>query len=294
MSKAKKQILTSFLLILTLCAGTAAAAGAAENSAFKEYESVLENSPASVMHAYNDAVEAAEAENDALDALIGQAWDLLNAGTTAYNEETRISLAAAAFNAISAKEEVPESLPVDALAWEGIPALSVLDDEDARTTVLDNPPSTPDYTDVTDALTAAISDFEKSVQIYDNINNPTEEFVEERLAEISTVTGTLPATEPTGSNAPVCAVYFNDSRVSSDKEKVSENVYGGGAVELCGTAEAAEERDLYLATFDGAAFTRGYHTVLGSMVIRTSPDLTTGQQEKMAEQIIAVLTEPAN
>lgn len=72
---------------------------------------------------------------------------------------------------------------------------------------------------------------------------------------------------------------------------IDEGTDAGGAVETYRTAEEAETRNNYLASFDGAGmFSSGSHMVLGTMVIRTSDDLKASQQETLTNAIIAAMT----
>lgn len=73
------------------------------------------------------------------------------------------------------------------------------------------------------------------------------------------------------------------------KSPIDIGTQGGGQIEVYASAKEAKERDEYLTSFDGSAFTSGYHTVVGSMVIRTSEYLTASQQQQLADGIIAAL-----
>lgn len=64
---------------------------------------------------------------------------------------------------------------------------------------------------------------------------------------------------------------------------------GGGQIEVYRTAEDAEARDQYLASFDSTAFASGSHIVVGSMVIRTSNYLTGTQQQELTNAIVDAL-----
>lgn len=75
----------------------------------------------------------------------------------------------------------------------------------------------------------------------------------------------------------------------SIKSPVDIGTQGGGQIEVYVSAKEAKARDEYLAAFDGSAFSSGYHTVVGSMVIRTSEYLTASQQQQLADDVIAAL-----
>ena len=70
---------------------------------------------------------------------------------------------------------------------------------------------------------------------------------------------------------------------------VDVGTQGGGQIEVYASAGDAKGRDEYLANFDGSVFSSGYHTVVGSMVIRTSEYLTASQQQQLADDVVAAL-----
>jgi hypothetical protein len=73
---------------------------------------------------------------------------------------------------------------------------------------------------------------------------------------------------------------------------INKGTDAGGAVEVYTTVEDANKRDSYLAFFDGSGmFASGLHVVFGTMVIRTSDELTATQQKELTEQIKTILIE---
>ena len=65
----------------------------------------------------------------------------------------------------------------------------------------------------------------------------------------------------------------------------------GGSIEGYKTVEAAEARNSYLASFDGGIFDSGKHTVIGTMVVRVSTNLTATKQDCFIKEIIEALLE---
>lgn len=59
-------------------------------------------------------------------------------------------------------------------------------------------------------------------------------------------------------------------------------------------ASDAEKRNDYLASFDGSIFASGSHTVVGTVLVRTSDELTASQQKALEANIIAELTNIEN
>lgn len=64
---------------------------------------------------------------------------------------------------------------------------------------------------------------------------------------------------------------------------------GGGSIEVYANSEDAEKRNDYLSAFDGTIFASGSHVVLGTLVIRTSNELTASQQDTLETAIISAL-----
>ena len=56
------------------------------------------------------------------------------------------------------------------------------------------------------------------------------------------------------------------------------------------TEADAEKRNEYLTGFDGTLFDSGSHTVIGTVIVRTSDQLTASQQKELEANVIAALT----
>ena len=54
--------------------------------------------------------------------------------------------------------------------------------------------------------------------------------------------------------------------------------------------EDAEKRRDYLATYDGTIYANGTHTVIGTVLVRTSNKLTATQQKELEQKVIDALT----
>lgn len=162
--------------------------------------------------------------------------------------------------------------------------------------------SIPDYSAFINTLTIQSKELEDSYAIQRQITAPTEEWVITRLGRVADVANIDPVTEendPNGNlNKPggyTSTVYFGTALLGtqnlSGNPLIDEGTDAGGAVETYRTAEEAETRNNYLASFDGAGmFSSGSHMVLGTMVIRTSDDLKASQQETLTNAIIAAMT----
>lgn len=158
--------------------------------------------------------------------------------------------------------------------------------------------------------------------------NPSEDYVISCLKTVNGVTDIEAATETHDPNGNLhkkggytAAIYFRVEQIEITKEEdeweesgyayylningnkeyllldegqdikspVDVGTQGGGQIEVYASAKEAKDRDDYLGAFDGSAFTSGYHTVVGSMVIRTSEYLTASQQQQLADDVINAL-----
>ena len=151
-------------------------------------------------------------------------------------------------------------------------------------------------------LGVAYEDLKAFMDSYNNpLINPTAEFVSERLSRISEIGEIQAATEDNDPNGGLnkagsytAAVYFESSNIDQaefdEKDVVGKGTSCGGSIEVYSTVADAEQRNSYLGNFDGTIFASGSHRVVGTIVVRTSNDLTATQQKNLEGQIIEVLT----
>ncbi|MGE4572618.1 MAG: hypothetical protein AB7E09_07760 [Candidatus Izemoplasmatales bacterium] len=87
------------------------------------------------------------------------------------------------------------------------------------------------------------------------------------------------------------ALFFIYDLVEGNNETsaIEAGTDGGGSIEVYANAEDAKERNDYLSAFDGTIFASGSHLVLGTLVIRTSNELTASQQDTLEAAIISQL-----
>lgn len=138
-------------------------------------------------------------------------------------------------------------------------------------------PETPEVVDYTEQLTAlqsARQNYENSVKQLAQVTAPSDQFVMERLQRIETVSDIEEVTEdhdPNGNlhkaGGYIGDIYFADSQVNR------ADLY----------IEAGKEGSIDVGT-DG-----GSHTVLGTLVIRTSHTLTATQQSDLTQKITDAL-----
>lgn len=130
------------------------------------------------------------------------------------------------------------------------------------------------------------------------INNPPIENVRDAISSIAHIDTIEIVTEDNDPNGQLGkqggytgALFFIYGLVedNDDESPLSAGTDGGGSIEVYANAEDAEKRNDYLAVFDGGVFSSGSHVVLGSLVIRTSNELSASQQSTLESAIINAL-----
>lgn len=90
-------------------------------------------------------------------------------------------------------------------------------------------------------------------------------------------------------------IYFSSDLVNQSEvygtSLIEKGTDAGGSIEVYANVEDATTRNEYLASFDGGIFASGSHTVVGTVLVRTSDELTASQQQTLEANIIAALTE---
>lgn len=159
-----------------------------------------------------------------------------------------------------------------------------------------------DYSEITANLNNSKAALEKSIKQYALVDNPAEGYIIECLGKIEHVADISAVTENNDPNGNLnktggytATVYYSDDRISLDKSiygntVIEQGTEGGGGIEVYATAEDAEKRRDYLAAFDGGILASGTHTVVGTVLVRTSNELTASQQQETEAKIIEVLT----
>lgn len=159
-----------------------------------------------------------------------------------------------------------------------------------------------DYTSILEDLGNKHNAVVISIKRYQLVNHPTEAYIIQCLKNIPEIVNVSAVTEdndPNGNlNKPggyTSTVYFADSRISLDKSLhgktlIAQGTEAGGSIEVYISVEDAIKRRDYLASYDGSILANGSHTVIGTVLIRTSDELTASQQKDLEAKIIASLT----
>lgn len=129
-------------------------------------------------------------------------------------------------------------------------------------------------------------------------DNPSAEEVKEAISAIDSITEIGIVTEENDPNGQLGkqggytgCIYFVDSNAPEIEgtDTIEKGTDGGGCIEIYSNSSDAKKRNDYLAELDGGIFSSGSHCVLGTLVIRTSNELTASKQKALEQAIIDVL-----
>lgn len=240
--------------------------------------------------AYDDASVALAARTDELDTMIASVQAVIDSGEEPLDADLLVAAGAAIGSAQGAREDAPAAptLPTSTSEIESataeIPALvATIEGLGA-------------YGDELATLEESRRALERSIAQFQQVTNPSEAFVIERIQHLPSVAGVQAVTEDNDPNGNLgkqggytATVYLSSTQVDQSTvggtDIVDRGTDGGGAVEVYATAEDAVARDAYLSAFDGGILRSGSHSVLGTVVIRTSDLLTASQQQELESAI---------
>lgn len=234
---------------------------------------------------YKEAYEIVSNKNNELTELIEKSEKLVTSKDRALDEELRPLLE----TAISDAKAVKQKLPFKPFFTKNI---------NKETEKLNKIDYDKEFLNLQNKYSA----LDISIKKYKLVDKPTEAYVIKCLktiTEIKNISAVTEDNDPNGNlNKPggyTATVYFSDSRIKLDKEiygytVIEQGTDGGGAIEVYATVEDAEKRRDYLATYDGTIFANGTHTVIGTVLVRTSNEYTASQQKDMEAKIIEALT----
>ena len=240
--------------------------------------------------AYNVVVSDIQEKNDQLDGEIKKLQELVDNEDKPL-DETTIDTAKEALKNAGASKIVIGEMP------------KATKDILSRTKELSTP---VDYSDELTSLSTAYTNLENSKKQYKQVVNPSEEFVMQRILTVDDVADARAVTEDQDPNGNLhkaggytSTIYFESKTVNQSDVYVSgeyadvlidKGTDAGGAIEVYENVEDAEKRRDYLATFDGTIFANGTHTVIGTVLVRTSNELTATQQKELEQKVIDALT----
>lgn len=146
---------------------------------------------------------------------------------------------------------------------------------------------------------------QSKIKMMEQITNPDEEWIIEKLGALNNIVEIQAVTkenDPTGllgkDGGTTTCVYFSISEIDqnsvSGRNVVEKGTDCGGCVEVYGDLISAEERCDYLQQFDGTLLYSGSYAVVGTMVIRTSYQLSSTQQLELTDTITHEFTKMVN
>ena len=158
-----------------------------------------------------------------------------------------------------------------------------------------------DYTAVLGELTDKQTSLEESVKRCALVTAPTEAYIIDCLKKVPNVIDIAAATEENDPNGQLnkqggytAHVYFSSDLIDQsefeESSVIEKGTDCGGSIEVYSCVEDATKRNEYLSTFDGGVFASGSHTIVGTVLVRTSDKLTATKQKSMEASIISVLT----
>ncbi len=230
---------------------------------------------------FHDAVKTVQEENSKLDEALNTAQSIIESGDQPYDANALTAVTKAIEDAQSLKKTIPE-LPQNTEAIK------------KTTTELLKP---VDYATTVSNITDKTAILESSIKQLKQITNPSGDFIIQRVQDIEGVSGTQAVTEDHDPNGNLnkdggytATIYFSspwvDQAEVSGDDIIDKGTECGGAIEVYGTVEDAETRNTYLSAFDGATILNsGSHTILGTIVIRTSSKLSATQQNELTQKI---------
>lgn len=233
--------------------------------------------------AFTAAAKLAVEKNDALMEAVVSAEKLLVEEKGVLDESLVDAFKNALTAAKDAKVTIPERPATEAEIADAIAQMNAID-----------------YTAVLADLAAARSALEENEKLYALVNNPDSAYIIACLEKVPTVmeiAAATPENDPNGGlnqpNSYTAQVFFTSEMVDQNAiygtTPMEKGTVGGGSVEVYATVKDAEERDIQLSYFDERTFATGSHTVIGTVVVRTSVNLLPEQQAQLEADILAAL-----
>ena len=157
------------------------------------------------------------------------------------------------------------------------------------------------YKKVKKDIDNAIKAYQDSVKQQKQVTEPKEKFLVERAKTVKSVTAVEAATEKTDANTLMnkkggyyAYVAMKSSLIDDSYDEgespVEAGTEGGAVIEAFHTVKDAKARDAYLSGCDGAGMlSPGSHRVVGTLVIRTSDELSASDQKKLENRIVDAL-----
>ena len=242
----------------------------------------------SAIDGYEAAKADAESKNATLDTEISNAESIISEGKTALDDTLIPTLETAISETKAAKVLIPEMPSTVEEINKVAEELNAIN-----------------YDEVIETLHVQKDALETSIKQYSLVDAPSEGYIIQCLSKIPNIVDISAVTEDNDPNGKLnkaggytAQVYFSSDLVNQGSvlgsTVIEKGTDGGGSIEVYANVQDAEKRNDYLASFDGTLFASGSHTVVGTVLVRTSDELTASQQKEMEANIIAELTNIKN
>lgn len=233
--------------------------------------------------AFNRAKINVENLNKELNEAVSKSTNLITSEKIALDDSLLPKLETIIDEVETAKYDIPEMLKTKEDITQQIAELNVVN-----------------YEDILIDLNDAYIECEKSIAQYALVDNPTEDYIISCLSKVNTIVDVDAVTEDNDPNGNLnkaggytSTVYFSSDLVDQSKVNgstiIDKGTNAGGGIEVYRTPEDAQNRNKYLASFDGGMFASGSHTVIGTVLVRTSDELTASKQQMLESAIIEQL-----
>ena len=235
---------------------------------------------------FNAAQQTVQLENQKLDDAVISAQEILDSNETPYESSVFTELQTTISSAKESKRSVP-TLPEK--------TVDIIEATDKLNEPLD-------YSETIAELEIKQLEAENSIQQYAQILNPTGDFVVLRLNDVPSIQEIQSVTEENDPNGQLnkqggytSAIFFSSVNVNQNyligNSVIEKGTIAGGSIEVYNTIEDAEARNNYLSAFDGGFLSAGSHNIVGTVVVRTSDELTATQQKDLESEIVNKLVE---
>ena len=320
-ARKKKIIVASCISAIILC-GTVVCAIyygyiLPQKVAFVEYTAAIEEYNTCAKD-YNQVLETFTIAQRESEELLATAYSLLESDAVPFDENTKFDLSVATKELENELVVPPENLnkveefsvttedeklgpkTLTTKTSELVCSMDKLSEDLAIANAVNETVHTNRYIGLVEELTYKITAFENSVRIEQQITDPSEDFIIERLCTAPSVVNTAAVTEDYDPNGKLhkpggytSQIYFSTTLLPTSVSGVSLIDAGtdcGGSIEVYANKDDAEKRNYYLAAFDGSILDSGSHVVIGSIIIRTSYRLTATNQQTLTQELIDVFT----
>ena len=233
---------------------------------------------------FNTAVEKVKKENKELDKEVKKANKLVKSKDKSLDESLKPTLKTVISETKKSKYKIIE-----------------MPDKESKIKEETKKMNDYDFKEVKGKLQGAYNNLDRSMKQYKLVNHPTEKYVIECLHKVPHVKDIAAVTEQNDPNEQLnkaggytAQVYFSSDLIDQSSidgnSVIDKGTDCGGSIEVYKTVQDANKRNDYLSAFDGGIFASGSHAVYGTVLIRTSNQLTASQQKQLETDILNALT----